>query len=273
MGGAGNVALNIKALGATPLLCSVIGSDYDGDQLIKLLQREEMNIDGILTDESRCTTVKTRVIGNDKHFIRIDEEVTSPISNDIENQVITKVRSLLPDIDVLIFQDYNKGMLTTNVIHTIISMCNDQMIPVVVDPKHHNFFEYKSCTLFKPNRKEIADAYQKKEAEIIDYTSQAKQLRKDLQAKMVMTTLSEDGVIIVDSDTHSHVPAHYRNIIDVSGAGDSVLSVAALCVASKLSNKHIAGLSNLAGGLVCEEIGVVPINKKRLFSEASSTLR
>lgn len=269
LGGAANVALNIKALGATPILCSIVGDDWDGQQLLSLLNKESLSSHGVIIDKTRNTTVKTRVIGNNKHFLRIDEESTTFISKEIETEIITKASSLLADIDVLIFQDYNKGLLTPHVIKHITKLCNELSIPIVVDPKYDQFFEFKNCTLFKPNRKEIAEAYHKKETESLDFMSLTEELRNTLNAQKVMTTLSENGVLILDANTKHHFQAHPRKIVDVSGAGDSVLSVAALCVASGLSNTLIAHLSNLAGGLVCEKVGVVPVDKAMLLEEAS----
>ena len=186
----------------------------------------------------------------------------------VENQLFTTISSLVQTADVLIFQDYNKGVLSPNLIKSVTQLCNDSNVPIVVDPKHDQFFDYQNCTLFKPNRKEIVEAYQLKEEENHDIQSLAQRLRKDLNAKNVMTTLSEEGVLIINDQEHHQLPAHPRNILDVSGAGDSVLSVAALCVALELPDPIIAGLANLAGGLVCEKIGVVPINKAQLLDEA-----
>jgi rfaE bifunctional protein kinase chain/domain len=269
LGGAANVALNIKALGATPILFSIVGPDNNGAQLQSLLEKESLSTEGIVVDESRCTTVKTRVIGNNQHYLRIDEEETGLINQNVENQLFTTISSLIQKADVLIFQDYNKGVLSPNLIKTVTQLCSNSDVPIVVDPKHDQFFDYQNCTLFKPNRKEIAEAYQMQEDEISDIETWAKRLRLDLNAKNVMTTLSEDGVLIVNKQEYHHLPAHPRNILDVSGAGDSVLSVAALCVALDLPNPTIAGLANLAGGLVCEKIGVVPIDKAQLFDEAA----
>ncbi|MDG1045376.1 MAG: bifunctional ADP-heptose synthase [Bacteroidia bacterium] len=269
LGGAANVALNIKALGATPILCSIVGKDRNGTQLKSLLEKEALSTQGIVEDESRCTTVKTRVIGNNHHYLRIDEEETDLIPTDVENQLFTTISSLVQTADVLIFQDYNKGVLSPNLIKSVTQLCNDSNVPIVVDPKHDQFFDYQNCTLFKPNRKEIVEAYQLKEEENHDIQSLAQRLRKDLNAKNVMTTLSEEGVLIINDQEHHHLPAHPRKILDVSGAGDSVLSVAALCVALELPDPTIAGLANLAGGLVCEKIGVVPVDKAQLLDEAT----
>lgn len=269
LGGAANVALNIKALGATPILCSIVGHDRNGSQLKSLLDQEGLSTQGIIEDESRCTTVKTRVIGNNQHFLRIDEEETNLINTDVENQLFTTISSLIRTADVLIFQDYNKGVLSPSLIKNVTQLCINSNVPIVVDPKHDQFFDYQNCTLFKPNRKEIVEAYQLKEEDNQNMQSLAQQLRADLNAKNVMTTLSEDGVIIINDQEYHHLPAHPRKILDVSGAGDSVLSVAALCVALKLHNPLIAGLANLAGGLVCEKIGVVPIDKGQLLDEAT----
>jgi len=268
LGGAANVALNLKSLGAEPILCSIKGNDADGD-LIKTLCRKNGLVDALINDYSRKTTVKTRVIGNSHQLIRIDEEDTKDIDESVEDLVYEAVNSLISEINVLIFQDYNKGLLTPTLIARVIELCIAKKVPIVVDPKFNNFFEYQGVTLFKPNKKELQQAENiGKHLNVQVVKSVAGMVRKKLNASKIMTTLSEDGVLIIGENGTVHLPAHARKIVDVSGAGDSVLSVAALCVACGVSDELTAALSNLAGGIVCEQVGVVPIDKDLLYAEA-----
>ncbi|MDB4161402.1 bifunctional ADP-heptose synthase [Bacteroidia bacterium] len=270
LGGAANVALNLKSLGAEPIICSVKGNDADGNRLKELCEKEGLVTHALITDYSRRTTVKTRIIGNNHQLLRIDEEDTKEIEEPIEDLVYQAVQSLIGQIDVLILQDYNKGLLSPTLICKVILMCKEHNVPTVVDPKFNNFFEYQGVTLFKPNKKELTQAENITEKLGLEQIKNvASIVREKLGAERVMTTLSEDGILIDTAEETVHKPAHPRKIVDVSGAGDSVLSVAALCVAAGASNELTASLSNLAGGIVCEQVGVVPIDKNVLFREAS----
>ncbi|MFT4599132.1 MAG: rfaE bifunctional protein kinase chain/domain [Bacteroidia bacterium] len=269
LGGAANVALNLKSLGAVPIICSIKGNDADGQRLKELCKENGLVVDGLINDYKRETTVKTRIIGNSHQLLRIDEEDTADIDESVEDLVYEAVNSFIDEVDVLIFQDYNKGLLTAGLIQRVIALCTRKKVPMVVDPKFNNFYEYKGVTLFKPNKKEIQQAENITEKlNLRDIKVLANTVRQKLNADKIMTTLSEDGVIIINETETIHLPAHARKIVDVSGAGDSVLSVAALCVAAGIGDEITAALSNLAGGIVCEQIGVVPIDKDLLLGEA-----
>ena len=269
LGGAANVALNLKSLGAVPIICSIKGNDADGQRLKELCRENGLVIEGLINDYKRETTVKTRIIGNSHQLLRIDEEDTADIDESVEDLVYEAVNSFIDQVDVLIFQDYNKGLLTAELIQRVIALCTSKKVPMVVDPKFNNFYEYKGVTLFKPNKKEIQQAENITEKlNLRDIKVLANTVRQKLNADKIMTTLSEDGVIIINETETIHLPAHARKIVDVSGAGDSVLSVAALCVAAGIGDEITAALSNLAGGIVCEQIGVVPIDKDLLLGEA-----
>ena len=269
LGGAANVALNLKSLGAVPIICSIKGNDADGQRLKELCRENGLVIEGLINDYKRENTVKTRIIGNSHQLLRIDEEDTADIDESVEDLVYEAVNSFIDQVDVLIFQDYNKGLLTAELIQRVIALCTSKKVPMVVDPKFNNFYEYKGVTLFKPNKKEIQQAENiTDKLNLRDIKVLASTVRQKLNANKIMTTLSEEGVIIINETETIHLPAHARKILDVSGAGDSVLSVAALCVAAGISDEITAALSNLAGGIVCEQIGVVPIDKDLLLGEA-----
>lgn len=276
LGGAANVALNIKALGATPILCAVIGNDMDGENFNILLKNENLSNEGIIKSEERITTVKTRVIGNKHQVLRVDSENNNPLSEN-ENTALTKaIKTVIENnkIDVVIFQDYDKGVITETLIEHIIDFCNKNSIPTAVDPKKRNFSHYKNATLFKPNLKELKEGLNipidpSNLNEIEAAINQLNQLQKN---KINFITLSEHGVFIKDDKTKKHIPAHFRDISDVSGAGDTVISVASLCLALNQPLTVIAEIANLAGGLVCESVGVVPIDKDQLLAEAIDNL-
>jgi len=271
-GGAANVAMNIQSLGATPILCSSVGSDEQGKNFLDLLKKLKLSSDGIVKSKNRSTTVKTRIIGNNHQLLRIDEEMENEISSKETIEFLGIINSILKkqSIDVIIIEDYNKGLITPTVIQGITKAASKKNIPIVVDPKKQNFHEYKNVALFKPNLKELKEGMKHDfpgfDKKIMD--GLIDEFRKKQQIENVMVTLSEEGVYINNGKAKRVIPAHKRNISDVSGAGDSVISVAALCIALKLSSVFTAALSNLAGGLVCENIGVVSIDKEKLYKEA-----
>ena len=266
LGGAANVASNIKALGGTPILCSVIGNDDKG--FFDLMKAEKLSTEGIL-QEDRKTTLKTRIISENKHQLRVDEEDTFSISN--ESDFIQHTKHLMKEVQIVIFQDYNKGVLSKNIISELISSAKKLNIPVLVDPKKDNYWEYKGVDLFKPNSKELTESNSSDNdslsldslAHIVSYQ------RKQLDAKAFLLTLSEKGVYIQTENESTHYPAFKRNIVDVSGAGDAVIATAALALAKNINFNAIAQLANLAGGLSCESVGVNPLDKDMLLKEAS----
>ncbi len=276
LGGAANVALNLKALGATPILCSVIGNDIEGKRILALLEEDNLSTNGLLTVKDRITTVKTRIIGNQQQLLRVDDEDESPISTEETKVLIERINSILATtkIDVVVFQDYDKGVITPTLIDKIAATCRTKNIPTAVDPKKRNFNDYKNISLFKPNLKELNEGLNLNvnPSNTKEVENAINQLHKELSNQIYFVTLSEYGVFIKNQTTQNQIPAHARNITDVSGAGDTVISVAALCLGLNQPIHTIAEISNLAGGLVCESIGVVPINKNELLSEAISNL-
>ena len=272
LGGAANVALNLQSMGATPILCSVIGNDSQSILFKELIQNANLSNKGLLTSKERRTTLKTRVIAENKHQLRIDEEDTHPIT--CETEFLNLIQELIADVDVVILQDYNKGVLTAKVIAKVIEIANTKNIPSIVDPKKQNFLAYKNCTIFKPNLAEIKAGMNTDFNPDItqEIEKAAADLRELLNAKGVLLTLSGRGICINTKENFTHTPAFKRNIIDVSGAGDTVVSVAALCLALNMNLNDLSVLSNLAGGLVCEEVGVVPIQKEKLLIEAKKSI-
>lgn len=276
LGGAANVAMNIKSLGAVPLLVGVTGDDADGKLLSDLLQENTIENKFIIADRSRVTTSKTRVIAKHNQMLRLDNESHHDINSAVEEEILLLVQSLLENEnpDILIFEDYNKGLLTEKLIREITMSCLNKNIPVAVDPKKINFFTYQLCTLFKPNVRELQESLQM-HVDVLNPHSLSEAtatLHKKIHHGISLLTLGDKGVYLKAGNDVITKPAHIRNVSDVSGAGDTVISVAALCLAAKTSLDTLAALSNMAGGIVCEYPGVVPIDKERLMEEAMEFL-
>lgn len=272
LGGAANVALNVQALGANPILCSVIGVDYEGQAFLDLLKTQKLSQKGILKSRDRVTTVKTRIIGNNAQLLRVDEEVESDIIPSETQQLITLISYILnhDKIDVIIFEDYNKGLITPRLISKVVEQAKSKGIPTCVDPKKKNFNSYKGVSLFKPNLKELREGIKLDVSgdNINELQRAISSFRVKQKVETVLVTLAEKGVITNSRQIKEHVPAHIRSIADVSGAGDTVISVASLCRALDCNDIVTAAIANLSGGLVCEQIGVVPVNKEQLLEEA-----
>ena len=269
LGGAGNVALNIKALGANPILCAVTGNDDESRNVAYLLAKRKMSTEGIFAVPDRLTTVKHRILAGSQHMMRIDTETDEVISDEYKDQLLNFINGISKDIDVIIFEDYDKGVLSESLIQSVISIAKNKEIPTVVDPKKRNFLSYKGVSLFKPNLKELKEGlkveFDKNNLNALENSLITLNELMPMEASMV--TLSENGVFISDFKTKFHIDAHKREIADVSGAGDTVVSIAALCLATGLPIEKIAAISNLGGGLVCENLGVIPINLDILMNE------
>ena len=265
-GGAANVAMNLLALGAKVTLLSITGDDNEGDFLNEICTDNGRISNKIIRVSGRKTTVKTRVMAGNQQLLRIDDEDTMEISQDIANIIIRNLDFLMKEkkADGVILQDYNKGLLSEYLIQKIISLCNDNDIPTFVDPKEKNFFAYKGCTVFKPNRKEAQQAtgnFNK------DYDAIAFDIQKTLSNKITMITLGSEGLFIKNHDLGIKYPTAPRVIADVCGAGDSVISIVGVSYLKGLSLPLIARIANIAGGQVCEKPGVALVNRSDIQKE------
>lgn len=273
LGGAANVATNIKNLGGTPILCSVIGNDHKSEIFLSLLKKLKIKIDYILQSENRITTNKTRIIGNNHQMLRVDEEVKTELNKDQE-KFLSIVDYIFEneELDCVLFQDYDKGIINEEIINIVTEKSNSLKIPIIVDPKKKNFSHYKNVTLFKPNFKEFKEGIN-----LTITNSDRKELletgSKILHQKgieIVFVTLSESGIFISYKKDkkiiNKIIPGRSIDVVDVSGAGDSVISVVSMLL-NDINIEEIAKIANLAGGMVCEEIGVVPIDKDKLLEE------
>ncbi|RIJ33452.1 bifunctional heptose 7-phosphate kinase/heptose 1-phosphate adenyltransferase [Pontibacter oryzae] len=270
LGGAANVALNVQAMGATPLLCSVIGDDQDGADYLRLMEEKGLPTAGIVQSPERVTTIKHRIIAGVQQLLRVDSEIEHNLTDYEERHLEEHYLQLLDQADVVIFEDYDKGVFSEANIKHFLQLANERNIPSVIDPKKKNFLSYVGCTLFKPNLKELKEGLKLEFADenLPAFEAAVEELQEQLQVKQVLVTLSERGVFVAEGDEKTYIGAHRRSISDVSGAGDTVISIAALCMALQTSMPFMAGLSNLGGGLVCEQVGVVPVDKQKLFEEA-----
>ncbi len=273
-GGAANVALNLRGLGAHVYLGSVVGADGHGLQLQAMLEQDNIDTTVLITDPERITTVKTRVMAEEKHLLRIDEEITSDLSRDTTDQLLAGIEKLVSEkrIDAILLQDYNKGVLIPPVIKAVLDLCKAHQILSFVDPKFKHFELYQGLTLLKPNLVELqawlSTDLKLNESELRRATQQ---LRGQSQSEAVMVTLSEHGLCYDDGESFVWQKAADQQISDVCGAGDSVISVATLCRTLALSPLEIAYWSCLAGTLVCKFPGVTPLTRQMLATHTALT--
>lgn len=267
-GGAANVLLNIKELGGIPVPVGIIGNDQEGTIFKDLLSERDLESTGLIESDKRPTTVKIRVIANKQHIVRIDKEVKDNVTVELEQKVIKNVSDIINEVDAVLLQDYNKGVLTENTIESIISIANSNNKLITVDPKFLNFFNYKNVSVFKPNKKETEDAFNIHISTDEDVYNAGIQLLEKLNARYVLLTLSEKGIALFDREKKvTRIPTKARKVADVSGAGDTVISTLTMALATGVDAAKAAYLANYAGGLVCEEMGIVPIYSDQLFDE------
>ena len=276
IGGAGNVALNLQALGAKVHAITVLGQDMEAVELTNLLDDKNISTNHIVRSKDRITTNKIRIISRNQHMMRLDAEMTADITNAEEQQLIDSFLSFvqLEKPQLVILEDYNKGVLTEAAITGIISICKQNNILVAVDPKRKNFFAYQHADLFKPNLKEIREALNLLDDKLTQDNLEQMHLalKERLQHQISFITLSEKGVYYHDTVAQKWIPTHVRSIADVSGAGDTVIAVASLVLAATKNVQMMAEIANIAGGLVCEEVGTVAINKESLLAECKRLL-
>lgn len=274
LGGAANVALNLKSLGATPILCSVIGSDNKAKVFYDLMEDAELDSVGIVPMFGRKTTIKYRIIGNNVHIVRVDDERDEQLNERQKRQFITTVEQVIEHqpIDAIIFEDYDKGLFSQEMIAEIINFAHQKNIYVAVDPKKRNFNSYEHVNLFKPNLKELAAGLHIEDNVALtldDIHKLSKQFANEKDIDKVMITMSAKGIAFYDrkTDKFYHQDAFQRHVSDVSGAGDTVISVATLYLLNGETVESTCLASNLAGGLVCEYVGVVPVSSAQLKNE------
>jgi rfaE bifunctional protein kinase chain/domain len=267
LGGAANVANNIKSLGAEPILLGVVGDDEAGANLKNILKEMGLTDQAVIVDPQRPTTVKTRVIAHNQHVVRLDHETSKEIDLQVVRRISDMLKSMVSEVDAILMEDYNKGMLTKELLDTVIKFAKNNDKIVNVDPKRNNFFEYKYVTVFKPNRKETENALGLPVATDEQAVTAAKELLKRLECENVLLTRGEKGMTLFERDgSFAHIPTKARKVADVSGAGDTVISTLTVALAAGATVKEAAAIANHAGGIVCGEVGVVTVDREVLFN-------
>ena len=276
IGGAGNVALNTVSLGAETTLFSVVGEDEEAETLLNLLQDEHIDTKYMVRSADRITTNKIRIIGRNQQMLRLDSEVTHDISEDDEEKLLNNfigfVKRYQPS--VVIFEDYNKGTLSESLIHAVIAVCKEHNIVTTVDPKRKNFFAYKEVNIFKPNLKEVKEGLNLLATKVTEENLRTihHQLYEQLHHRISLITLSEHGLFFQKGSYAKIIPTHIRNIADVSGAGDTVIAVVSLVYAATKDITLAAEIANVAGGIVCEGVGTLAIDRQILLDECKVLL-
>lgn len=271
LGGAANVAHNIKSLGAEPILFGIVGDDEAGEKISHILDEISLTKEGIIKVADRPTTVKTRVIAHGQHVVRMDHEVRKDIDKKIVAHITEILESLRNEIDAIILEDYNKGLLTKELLSNIIPFARKNDKVVSVDPKQNNFFEYKQVTVFKPNRKEAENALRLPIGSDEEALIASKELLRLLDCENILLTRGEKGMTLFSrDDSYAHLPTKARKVADVSGAGDTVISTFTVALVSGASVTEAAAIANHAGGIVCGEVGIAPVDREKLFTEVSN---
>ncbi|MBI1932716.1 MAG: D-glycero-beta-D-manno-heptose-7-phosphate kinase [Ignavibacteriales bacterium] len=273
-GGAANVALNIKKLGGNAIPIGIIGNDSDGKIFSKLLKNENIDDSGIFIDHTRPTTTKTRVIADKQHVVRIDKESKNYIGNKFEKRILNFLQKNIASVSAIILQDYNKGVLTEFLIDEIIKLANENKKIITVDPKFINFKNYKNVTVFKPNRKETENILGIRIQSDNDISIAGNNLLNMLNAKYILLTLGDKGLTLFEKGkSEIKIPTKARKVADVSGAGDTVISTLTLALSCGATIEESAYIANYAAGIVCGEIGIVPIEKEKLFTIMKDQLK
>ena len=274
LGGAANVANNIASLGGIPLMIGVIGDDNGGKRLRALVEEAGFPSSGLVVDNSRPTTTKTRVIAHSQHVVRIDQEVKLDVGKEVQGKIFDILRKELPALDAVILEDYNKGVVVKELIHEISALARKARKTVTVDPKFNNFFEYKNITVFKPNRKETEEALGRRLTDLKSIEEAGWDLVKRLETDNVLLTLGERGMSLFERGGQvTHVSTQAKHVADVSGAGDTVISTLTMAIVAGATVREASALANHAGGVVCGEVGIVPIQLQTLLNAVLETQR
>jgi rfaE bifunctional protein kinase chain/domain len=255
LGGAGNVLKNLKALGCNTSIVSVIGDDENAELVNSLLQKDGIVTDGLIKDSSRCTTIKSRVLAVRHQLIRLDREVLTPVRNEIEEAIFKSFSNIVSDFDIVLISDYNKGLLTDKLLADIINKCREVGVQTLVDPKGLDFAKYENATLIKPNRKEagLATGIVIKDEETLKQACE--KMRQITKCDNIVVTLSEDGTALYNQNKLTIIPTKAMDVIDVTGAGDTVLASLGLAIASGRSIYDACVFANQAAAIVVSKVG------------------
>lgn len=268
LGGSGNVVRNVVTLGGHVDMVGVVGHDQAGYDLVEQISSMHQVVSYILTDNTRPTTIKTRFVADGQQLLRADNEISAPISSQIEEQTLMRVRGAMDICDIVILSDYAKGVLTDKVVKEIIRLAQEKGKQVLIDPKGRDFSRYKGAFMLTPNRKELTESTGLTILTAADAETAARQLIEKYELGGILAKLGSDGVCLVMKDTPAqHFHATAREVYDVSGAGDTVVATMALCLAGGLSTADSASLANIAGSIVVGKIGTAAVTYQDMAHE------
>jgi len=271
-GGAANVGLNIKSLGAVPVMFGIIGSDLYGLNFIDNLTEHRINVENIIVDKKRPTTVKTRILASNQHVVRFDKESSADIGKKTEQKLLSQIEKKLSTADAVIFEDYNKGMLTPNVIRSVIKMAEERKIMTAVDPKIKNFQCYKGVSLFKPNLRETEEILKRRIKTESEIEKAGIDLMDKLELKNLVITLSDRGMAVFDENAiMSMIPARSTRIANVSGAGDTVIATLVSYMCAGASFEEACTIANYAASIVVEDVSIIPVDPKQLYERLTDS--
>lgn len=273
LGGAANVALNIQALGATPILCSVVGDDLDGETFERLLEYQGMPNKGIIRSQNRVTTNKLRILSGHQQLLRVDSEDDHPLVDLDRKSLLHHIDNLSKECDLIIFEDYDKGTIHSEVISETIRIAKDRKIPVAADPKQQNFLSYQGVDLFKPTLAELESINE----DGVDLRLPSNlnkvmgKLNDKIKADRYVLSLHDGDIFYYAGESNGILKTNHKGISDMSGVGNSIISIAGLCMTLGLSPEIIAEMSNIGASIVAGHSGVVPIEKEQLFKAAEKS--
>lgn len=274
LGGAANVANNIRSLGADPLLVGVIGNDGNGKQLVSELKKQQISTEGLVTDDLRPTTIKTRVIAHHQHVLRTDRESSKDVERKIEKKIIERIQEWITGVDAVLIQDYNKGTVTKNTIKKVTALAKESKKILAVDPKQHYFFDFTGATVFKPNEREVEQALGVKIRDDRTLEEAGEHILKKLRCSFLLITRGEKGMVLFEKNGEvTYVPTRAHEVYDVSGAGDTTIGILTTALAAGATITEAATIANYAAGIVCGEVGIVPISREKLTEALKAATR
>ena len=273
LGGAANVANNIRSLGATPILVGVIGNDDNGNRFLRECEAHGISTDGLVVDRSRPTTIKTRYIAHHQHVLRTDRESKKTVGKKIEKRTIDAIRLLCAGTDAILIQDYDKGTLTRDIIKETAAEAERTKKILAVDPKVDHFFDFVGATVFKPNEREVERALGLRIEGEASLKRAGERILERLKCSYLLITRGEQGMTLFERNgTITHVPTRAKEVYDVSGAGDTAIAVLTVALATGARITEAATLANHAAGLVCGEVGIVPVTGQSLIKAMKEAL-
>ena len=264
MGGAANVAANVSTLGAEVQLFGIIGEDAEGEKLRELIERSKFGLSGVISTSSRPTVAKTRVIAGSQHIVRIDRETTDELEENIRRELIGRFKQALKDVKAVILEDYNKGVLTREFIREIIDTCRSADIPVGVDPKRENFWDYRGANVFKPNLRELENALGRALIDEDELIKAGREVQERLEVDHLLVTRGREGMALFSDGDVRMIPTQAQRVHDVSGAGDTVIATIMTSLAGGADIYEAAYLANCAASIVIAEVGAVPVDLQKL---------